>query len=37
MTGFAPGARVAAVITGMTLGTVTIAGLVTVDAGVLTA
>jgi NADPH:quinone reductase-like Zn-dependent oxidoreductase len=37
VTGFAPGARVAAVITGMTLGAGTIAGLVTVDASILTA
>ena len=37
VTGFAPGDRVAGVITGMTLGAGTIAELVTVDAGVLTA
>ena len=37
VTGFAPGDRVAGVITGMTLGAGTIAGLVTVDAGILTA
>ena len=37
VTGFAPGDRVAGVITGMTLGAGTIAELVTVDAGILTA
>ena len=37
VTGFAPGDPVAGVITGMTLGTGTIAESVTVDAGVLTA
>ncbi len=37
VTGFAPGDRVAGVITGMTLGAGTIAGMVTVDAGILTA
>ncbi len=37
VTGFAPGDRVAGVITGMTLGAGTLAGLVTVDAGILTA
>jgi len=37
VTGFAPGDRVAGVITGMTLGTGTIAESVTVDAAILTA
>ena len=37
VTGFAPGDRVAGVITGMTLGAGTIAGLATVDADILTA
>jgi NADPH:quinone reductase-like Zn-dependent oxidoreductase len=37
VTGFAPGDRVAGVITGMTLAAGTVAGLVTVDAGILTA
>ena len=36
VTGFAPGDRVAGVITGMTLGPGTLAELVTVDAGILT-